>query len=58
MKQSVEEIVAELRARIGVLRKEAAGDDWTARCSEQTAQELESLRYWIEESGDGANDAR
>jgi hypothetical protein len=50
MKPSVEEIVAELRARIGVLRKEADDDTTTAKCCEHSAQELESLRYWIEES--------
>lgn len=54
MTPTVEQIAAELRARIAVLQREAKGADddenITAKNCQHTAQELERLRLWIEET--------
>lgn len=51
---TTENIVAEIRARIAVLQREARGADdegnITAKNCQHTAQELERLRLWIEET--------
>lgn len=52
MTPTVEQIAAELRARIAVLQREAknADDDEniTAKSCEHTAQELSRFLYWID----------
>jgi uncharacterized small protein (DUF1192 family) len=49
MTPTVEQIVAELRARIAILRKEAKAETGSAHSCEHSAQELESLLFWITE---------